>query len=886
MQTTDQINKHNKQYQLKKYEEHLIPLWGDKRPEQGKAPAVRWQIYTTQRPDDDLLARWFSGKDAYSAYGVICGTETGLCVLDFDHPALITHFATAFPHLMQTFSVRTGGRGGLHLYWRTPEPVASRAFKGADFKGRGGYVVGPGSRIAGGVWVVENALPILEISTAELTTVLDWLATETKTNTQPAGRFDHLLRPPALRVQTVPVNPAYFLTQYRQLVDASGERNNSLFAVACQMRDAGHSEYQALQTLLDEYVADPPRMGQAQEAAIVRRREAEATIASAFSRPARDPAQRIGVGWVYADADGTLTSRLPNSLRESLLRRAADGPALLRVLEGLALADWQPGDTFTRGQAWRALRGVVGEHSVHVALSATNKQGARLFVSPLHPPAAAGASGDSTRGAVAGTDAAGLEANRELVADEDAASGGTPAVGTGRRGHMTQANEFVMPTLSEIFKWLNIQPVAGRGDPIYRDDLVSVSAYKQALHRALLERRPAAYPVQWLAQRVNVVRRTLQRYQVNLGVSRLDRYEAIPVTASVAAALGTRAAVEEGSPRPPWGRFLEDENGKRYPPYREVAEDLLRQGRQLQLKQQLANYCHLPADASAETAATTESAENAEKTAPDTPLATSVDVGAPAAASADKPTPEKPPQPAAPADDAPATTQRALLPDMPDRKPPPPPNPDTQPFPDVQSEAAARHTRERIQGLKLTEARKLVRTYGAATVRAMADKVYHLAQAGRVLYPKAYLLKALAQNAQRPQAAPEKASKRQYRQPLPDAKQEQAAEQLRDGLPGLVIFNARRLVVTYGVAVALRTLGRVQWYIKQGYKIRNVAGFFITKIRQVYRELHPEGRVPEFEAEPKRKPRRRPEPTIEEQLAKMPESYHRWRAEFMGQFLF
>ena len=59
---------------------------------------------------------------------------------------------------------------------------------------------------------------------------------------------------------------------------SKGQRNAELFAAACQLRDAGHNQSEAEQVLVARYVAD----GNTE-------REALATVASAYSRPAREP---------------------------------------------------------------------------------------------------------------------------------------------------------------------------------------------------------------------------------------------------------------------------------------------------------------------------------------------------------------------------------------------------------------------------------------------------------------------------------------------------------------------------------------------------------------------------------------------------------------------
>ena len=64
-----------------------------------------------------------------------------------------------------------------------------------------------------------------------------------------------------------------------------GNRNHELFAAACQLRDAGYSQSDAERELLARHVAD----GNGSENPIAREKEAQATIASAYSQPAREP---------------------------------------------------------------------------------------------------------------------------------------------------------------------------------------------------------------------------------------------------------------------------------------------------------------------------------------------------------------------------------------------------------------------------------------------------------------------------------------------------------------------------------------------------------------------------------------------------------------------
>lgn len=148
-----------------------------------KRPAVkdRWEERATTDPS--LVKRyWPSGANV----GVACG-PSGLVVIDPDTPKPeqeappewqepgVVHGLDALALLaeraggdlgaaLNTFSVATP-RGGMHLYYAAPEGVAVRnsASKIAwcvDVRGRGGYVVGAGSRIAEGRYQVVSNLPV------------------------------------------------------------------------------------------------------------------------------------------------------------------------------------------------------------------------------------------------------------------------------------------------------------------------------------------------------------------------------------------------------------------------------------------------------------------------------------------------------------------------------------------------------------------------------------------------------------------------------------------------------------------------------------------------------------------------------------------------------
>jgi len=70
---------------------------------------------------------------------------------------------------------------------------------------------------------------------------------------------------------------------------ANGNRNQELFAAACQIRDAGYSLIDAERQLIPRHIAD----GNGSESSSTREKEAKATIQSAFSQPPREPIQSL-----------------------------------------------------------------------------------------------------------------------------------------------------------------------------------------------------------------------------------------------------------------------------------------------------------------------------------------------------------------------------------------------------------------------------------------------------------------------------------------------------------------------------------------------------------------------------------------------------------------
>jgi putative DNA primase/helicase len=101
----------------------------------------RWAEFRTRVPSSTELRTW---AERNVNLGVITGRESNVVVLDLDRSEAITEARRR--GLPDTPCVKTPR--GLHFYFRHPRKDARNKvnlFPGADFRGDGGYVVGPGS---------------------------------------------------------------------------------------------------------------------------------------------------------------------------------------------------------------------------------------------------------------------------------------------------------------------------------------------------------------------------------------------------------------------------------------------------------------------------------------------------------------------------------------------------------------------------------------------------------------------------------------------------------------------------------------------------------------------------------------------------------------------
>jgi putative DNA primase/helicase len=108
----------------------------------GKKPLCEWKKFQMEPASLEQVREWTKRE---CNIGIVTGRISKIVVLDLDNDEAIAEAKRlGLPH---TPTVRTGR--GRHVYFRHPGsfdvPNAAGIFPGADIRGDGGYVVGPGS---------------------------------------------------------------------------------------------------------------------------------------------------------------------------------------------------------------------------------------------------------------------------------------------------------------------------------------------------------------------------------------------------------------------------------------------------------------------------------------------------------------------------------------------------------------------------------------------------------------------------------------------------------------------------------------------------------------------------------------------------------------------
>jgi hypothetical protein len=508
-------------------------------PLEGKRPPRRFNYakYRKQRPTRTELEGWFADVRVV-AYGILCGQRTGqrwLIVLDHDDVAAYQRFAAQWPHLAQSYTVKT--RRGYHtyLYVEGAAPIRSQKIHGGELLGQGALVVGAGSCVNEQVYQAINPeAPMVTISAAEFTQLLSSIGGAVTPRTKQAATTT-ANKP--LTAETC----AKLVRQYRELAPTLG-RNNALYRVASQAAQHGISQQDIRETLLLPHIQqETTNHAHPLETAIQRAREAHATITSAYKRPAQQDLVTMGKKPLIG---------LPNALREAFLQQQPTS-IVPRLLDAAALAGWLPGQTVTTAEIIAmAHRYGIGQDSVNKALTGEFSQ---LNGQPIFPKVT-------------------THPHKPPVGDGDNPIKNLP------RGR--KPNYYLIPAPAHLCAICQISLAdLQTTDALSGADLSSGRAYRQALHRELVGRTTPELGNETYAHRLHTSTRSIQRYAAALKLIKTPviAYERLTwALLDEATAWGPVRENQAGRAITP-GRWLQTADGQRYPAIVGLAAKLLAQ---------------------------------------------------------------------------------------------------------------------------------------------------------------------------------------------------------------------------------------------------------------------------------------------------------------------
>lgn len=536
-----------------------IPIWGDAQPERAKLAALNWRDFQHRHPSQGELADWFLHR-GYGGLAIVTGRVSQLIVLDFDDERLESAFKRRYPHLTQTRVVQSAGRALSHYYFSLPPWLAtpSRRVKGLDLQSSGRYIIAPPTQLAGKAYrLIAGTKPKLldEHDLQCIQRFMDACA--------PSAEPLELLKPiDDQRSPTDDLNrltPTSLISLYQHLAPQRG-RNEALFRTALVARDDGWTQVQTEALLSEVHARQAPPASHATESLQARRREAGATLASVYRRPRRPlkPAYAL-LG-------------LPTSIREALLRLKAT--AVARVLDALLQSGVACGMALTEREILAKVGLSIGRFSVLKSLHTSFSDASPIFElwsdpspkPPTHTDVAIGCE---------------QAQNKKCSLFGASESDKNPAAGRGR-----PPKRYIVPTLARLCQALGVPYTSA--DPLSREDLKSARRYRMAIEREFIRRRPASYNRQWLAGRLGISRRTSQRYHASVGICRKPSYQASALSAHDLERLPLDA-----SERLPHSCLM-DEQGRRYPAVRPIAQRLLKRRSVILLLRQMENHYWMP----------------------------------------------------------------------------------------------------------------------------------------------------------------------------------------------------------------------------------------------------------------------------------------------------
>lgn len=224
----------------------------------GKQPAAkRWPSVATH--DADKVRDWFADNThnigVFAGERIVDGSVQHMVVIDLDakggKDGIAALRALADPHggLPDTLTVRTPS-GGLHLYFHTSRAVGSNAnvlAPGVDVRGVGGYVIGPGSEVDGGVYAVAK-----DHELADCPVWLESLLPHPGAQHAEPGSRAAL---PGIDPERAHARAVDYLTHLDTVTE--GGRNHAAFAAAAKVKDLGCGPDECQALMLEHWPCEP-----------------------------------------------------------------------------------------------------------------------------------------------------------------------------------------------------------------------------------------------------------------------------------------------------------------------------------------------------------------------------------------------------------------------------------------------------------------------------------------------------------------------------------------------------------------------------------------------------------------------------------------------------
>lgn len=478
-------------------------------PLQGKRPkySIKWKQYQYKLADKKTITEWLS-QTVYS-YGIICGRVSGgIVVLDFDCVKYYQQFKQSFHILSKTYTVKT--KRGYHVYLKSDFPIPTRHFERCDIQGDGGYVVGSESSVNGHIYKVYQSDNIQTMDYKSYREILEWLS--------PLPKQLELFH----KIASKSDNPHDLIDEYKKHYLKHG-RNNALFQVACLAKQQGLEIQGAIDQLATVHADTKPTYKHHKETTAQRLKEAISTIHSAYKKTGKQ---------TFRQSEDVLA----NSVREELLKRQGSASGA-RLLDLLVMTEQQG--------KWLTTRQII---TIGQSISLGRKSIFRLLIGDL-------------------SKVNGKRIFKQISYQDHISSyvsQGDKRIPNSTVGRPTQFM-YRVPTQNELCMLLRVK--VSMADELKKEDLYSSIAYRRALHRELIRRLSPIIKVTWHAERLNVNKRTIFRYNRQLNVIATPTIQKQPLKHAMIANFA-----EDGFTP---GMWLESKEGKRYPAIQTLANIFL-----------------------------------------------------------------------------------------------------------------------------------------------------------------------------------------------------------------------------------------------------------------------------------------------------------------------